>query len=93
MDGSFGAGEWDDAIKIEMVYPDFCLPPFKGTVCPQYKWQSGPPDDADDGSLIVYLKWDDTYLYMAYEFHDDELAPTFNRFGRRFNRLFVFKGP
>ncbi len=67
IDGTLSAGEWDDAIVVIVEYPDIITAPKEGTM----RDGTVAPDNAADFSTLIYLKWDSSNLYIAFEVQDD----------------------
>lgn len=65
IDGILSAGEWADALAVEMAYPDIVTAPKEGTDI------LGTAPSASDISSTWYLKWDEDALYIACDVNDD----------------------
>jgi hypothetical protein len=65
-DGVIGAGEWDDALAVSVSYEDFVINGSGATV-------HGTTPEPNDISGTYYFKWDQDYLYMAFDVTDDVL--------------------
>lgn len=67
IDGTLSPGEWDDAYKLDMIWPELGQFPNYGGV------SSGNAALADpsDISGTLYFTWDDTYLYVGFDITDD----------------------
>lgn len=66
-DGQISAGEWDDALAVSVSYEDFVL---NGNGVLVHGDAPVPPEDI---SATYYFKWDESFLYMAFEVTDDVL--------------------
>ncbi len=67
-DGVISAGEWDDALAVNVSYADFVT----NGIGAQVSGETLAPTAADI-SGVYYFKWDETYLYMAFAVTDDML--------------------
>jgi len=65
IDGEVSAGEWADALVINIVYPDIINAPNNGTLL------QTAPTSADDLSMVWRIKWDAENLFIACEVKDD----------------------
>ncbi len=65
-DGVISAGEWDDALAVNVSYADFITNGIGTSI-------TASTPDAADISGVYYFKWDQTYLYMAFVVTDDML--------------------
>lgn len=74
IDGTLSSGEWDDAIAVIIEYPDIVTPPKVGTLR-----EGSLEPTAEQFSALVYLKWDDDNLYVAFEVTDDYFNETAGR--------------
>lgn len=68
IDGSLDLGEWGDAFKLVLQYPQITQFPNVGG----YKYEA--PSWADLSANVFY-KWDANYLYVAFQITDDALVP------------------
>lgn len=67
IDGILSSGEWDDAAVIPMANPDIVTAPKEGTLV----INNAPNPSASDCSGTWYIKWDNSYLYVACRVYDN----------------------
>lgn len=65
-DGVLQAGEWDDALSVAVSYEDFVINGSGADIL-------GSAPASSDISGTYYFKWDETYLYMAFDVTDETL--------------------
>jgi hypothetical protein len=65
-DGQISAGEWDDALAVSVSYEDFVTNGIGSSIF------GTTPTNADI-SGTYYFKWDESYLYMAFDVTDNVL--------------------
>jgi len=65
-DGVLNAGEWDDALAVNVSYADFVTNGIGTSI-------TATTPSAGDISGVYYFKWDETNLYMAFSVTDDLL--------------------
>lgn len=69
IDGVLNPNEWDNAMALEVIWPDINLSPKEGFVL-----EGVAPASADDFSSTWYLKWDASNLYIAASVYDSSPA-------------------
>lgn len=67
IEGILSSGEWNDALEIQMSYPDIITPPEEGALI------VGTSPTASDSSAVWYIKWDADYLYIACVAYDNSM--------------------
>ena len=67
IDGVLSAGEWADAKMTDLFWPEVLELPHVGTL----KYDTATHDDC---GAEYYYKWDETYLYVAIQVYDDDVA-------------------
>jgi len=69
IDGVLNPNEWDNAMALEVVWPDIDTSPKDAEV-----WYGVAPASADDFSATWYMKWDASNLYVAVSVYDSTPA-------------------